>query len=107
MNIIAKTTVDGKILYLKAKPTDNSEMPEPEIGKRYMFCGMITSLVKAFEKTADNLRVETQNSVYLCWIDSLDNAKLFAQSKGLPEPVMLMGDLVYWGCDDRPETYIL
>jgi hypothetical protein len=104
--VMAKIAPDGGVEYLKARPLVGA-MDEPVVGNRYLFCGMITSPVKAFEKAGDGWRVETANSVYLCWLDTPENAGLFAKSKGLADPVTHESGAVYWGFDKRPETYIL
>lgn len=104
--VMAKISADGVVEYLKAHQFV-STMDEPVIGKRYLFCGMVTSPVKAFEKAGDGWRVETKNSVYLCWLDTLENAGLFAESKGLADPMTHASGAIYWGFDRRPETYIL
>jgi len=97
---------ETKVLYLKARP--NGDLPEPVAGERYAFCGMITSPVKSFEKAGDMLRVETENSVYLCWLDTKENAGIFAKAKGLPDPVTHAGSgSLYWGFDNRLSTYVL
>jgi hypothetical protein len=96
----------GKVAYLKARP-DADLLPDPMVGERYWFCGMTTSPVKSFEKTGDTLRVETGNSVYLCWLDTVENAGVFAKSKGLPDPVTHVSGAIYWGFDNRLSTYVL
>lgn len=95
-----------KVAYLKARP-DADVLPEPVVGQRYWFCGMTTSPVKSFERAGDMLRIETENSVYLCWLDTMENAGIFAKAKGLPDPVTHASGAVYWGFDNRPETYVL
>ena len=110
MMVVAKMDGD-RVLYLKAKPCADAGgdpvVPEPEVGKRYFFAGLITSLVRSFEKAADGLRVETENSVYLCWIDTTENASVFAKSKSLPDHVEHTSGSIYWGFDNRLSTYIL
>lgn len=111
MAVMAKVRPDGRVEYLKARPdpdndTDLSVDPVP--GRRFLFCGMMTSPVKSFERAGDTLRVETRNSVYLCWLDTMENAGIFARSKGLADPVTHEASgSVYWGFDSRAGTYIL
>jgi hypothetical protein len=94
-----------KILYLKARPRVE-DLPEPVVDQRYLFCGITTSPVKSFEKISDTLRIETQNSVYLCWLDTIENAGIFAKAKGLPDPVTHISGSIYWGFDNCLSTYI-
>lgn len=108
MAVMAKVAVNGEVEYLKARPMGPDDgMAEPVVGQRYVFCGMITSPVTAFEKAGDVWRVETQNSAYLCWLDTLENAGLFAKLKSLMDPVTHVSGSIYWGFDKRPETYTL
>lgn len=110
MNMMAKVLPDGSVEYLKARPADPDDVDlsaDPIVGQRFLFCGMITSPVKSFERIGDGLRIETQNSAYLCWRDTKENAGIFAKGKGLADPVTHSSGSVYWGFDSRPETYIL
>ena len=103
-SILAKMDGD-KVLYLKARP--GGDLPEPIVGERYLFCGMVTTPVQSFEKAGDGWRVETENSTYLCWLDTMENAEVFAKSKGLPDPFTHSSGSIYWGMDARLSTYML
>jgi hypothetical protein len=110
VNVMAKVLPDGQVEYLKARPAHPDDVDlsaDPAVGQRFLFCGMVTSLVKSFERIGDGLRVETQNSAYLCWRDTMENAGIFAKGKGLADPVTHASGSVYWGFDKRAGTYIL
>ena len=109
MNVMAKVLPDGGVEYLKARPADPDDVDlsaDPAIGKQFLFCGMLTSPVKSFERIGEGLRIETENSVYLCWVDTMENAELFARGKGLADPVTHASGSVYWGFDSRFATYV-
>lgn len=107
MAVVAKVNANSEVEYLKARPMNPVDEIEPVVSERYIFCGLITTPVKAFEKIGDVWRVETQSSVYLCWLDTLENAGLFAKSKNLIDPVTHMSGSIYWGFDKRLDTYTL
>lgn len=105
MAVMARMAGD-KVAYMKARPISEPQHV-PIVGKRYAFCGMVTSPVVLFEEAGDGWRVETENSVYLCWLDTVENAGIFAKSKGLSDPVTHAGSgSLYWGLDNRLSTYV-
>ena len=104
--IIAKLDKDDKIIYAKAKVTENI-LKEPIINNYYFFCGVRTSNVKSFFINSNKLTIHTENSKYICWIDILDNINLFVKKNNLPEVKKLNDNIMYWGFDERISTYII